>query len=941
MDTDKFLTAHSSGTNLDVSSFYGSASQKWKLYVYGTTSYTLKNEGTGKYLHFSSTNLVSGANVDTAANGSGVHLTKSDGGTYIMKVQTDQSLTICVLNDNVELGTTTGERARYILIPCTGNTSSSNPVIRTSAAYDTKGNVITSKDSRGKVTTYSYTNPSKGIVGSVTSPNGAVTSYTYNATNLPLTSTTGNSQVTYTYNASDIVSALTSPSGTSYAFGYDSFLRKTSTTAGGRTLSTNAYDSRGRLTSTVYGNGVTSTFGYDSRGRLKSESVNNVLRYENFYDGKGRTSEVRDIQNGISYKYGYDLLDRASETSIIYTGANSKYTAALLSTTYSDKDQVTGNSVLYENGSLKTTGYAYGEGWTNPHAIKSVLYGGTERIHYSYDNLYRLSSKRVGGVSGITTTYTYLSGNTNTYAGATTTLVSGETIGSDAYTYVYDDVGNITKVQLGGTTKRAYTYDLLGQMTSEDIKGQYKTVYVYDAGGNILSRTTYLYNTDGTLQSTGTTVSYTYGDTSWKDLLTSYNGNSITYDNIGNPTTYYTGDTFTWVDGRNLASVSGNTNASFTYSGGIRIKKIAGGITHEYITAGTQILRETRSDGKKFYFYYDASGNIAAFEYNSTKYYYVRNILGEIIGLTNESGQYAAKYTYDAWGVPLSITDGSGNDVSSNASHIANLNPYRYKGYYYDSETGLYYLNSRYYDPVTSRFINADGLIASSSSFIGLNMFAYCNNCPVIMVDSLGSRPCPAETRFGETDEQKYESCRAMKCYNTYGGMYLGPSSYSISLSKKSNAILETPPFDEDTWYSTNSIWHVFICNTYFNSLSQILDIDYTMSFSGSFSSNTNGYTDHNSKTIHINPLNINDYEVLRTISHESYHAYQHSNPKNEPVFHIAVWTHEFSNYKSFEKSQYSDYYSQYIESSANWFAGRKLSEYDLRNDYAGFGYMN
>ena len=98
----------------------------------------------------------------------------------------------------------------------------------------------------------------------------------------------------------------------------------------------------------------------------------------------------------------------------------------------------------------------------------------------------------------------------------------------------------------------------------------------------------------------------------------------------------------------------------------------------------------------------------------------------------------AARYTYDAWGKPLTITDGNGVDVSEDPNHIANLNPLRYRGYYWDSETGLYYCQSRYYDPETGRFINADGMVDTGQGIIGNNMFAYCLNNPVNRLDPSG-----------------------------------------------------------------------------------------------------------------------------------------------------------------------------------------------------------
>ena len=109
-----------------------------------------------------------------------------------------------------------------------------------------------------------------------------------------------------------------------------------------------------------------------------------------------------------------------------------------------------------------------------------------------------------------------------------------------------------------------------------------------------------------------------------------------------------------------------------------------------------------------------------------------------MIALYDNAGNVHARYTYDPWGKPLSITDGSGNDVSGNPSHVANINPFRYRNYYYDAETGFYYLNSRYYDPETKRFINPDGYVSTGQGLLGFNMFAYCLNNPINRIDPSG-----------------------------------------------------------------------------------------------------------------------------------------------------------------------------------------------------------
>ena len=114
------------------------------------------------------------------------------------------------------------------------------------------------------------------------------------------------------------------------------------------------------------------------------------------------------------------------------------------------------------------------------------------------------------------------------------------------------------------------------------------------------------------------------------------------------------------------------------------------------------------------------------------------------MGLADKTGAVVARYTYDAWGKVLSITDADGNEIDANryAYHIAHLNPIRYRGYYYDTETGLYYLQSRYYDPEVGRFINADDVIVeSNASLAAANLFIYCLNNPLNMIDNSGLLP--------------------------------------------------------------------------------------------------------------------------------------------------------------------------------------------------------
>ncbi len=123
---------------------------------------------------------------------------------------------------------------------------------------------------------------------------------------------------------------------------------------------------------------------------------------------------------------------------------------------------------------------------------------------------------------------------------------------------------------------------------------------------------------------------------------------------------------------------------------------------------------------------------------NDETYVYERNLQGDIVGLLDKTGTWVAKYSYNAWGEPIYITDNKGHDISGDRTHVANKNPYRYRGYYYDVETGLYYLKTRYYDPITCRFINADSYLQTAQGFYDKNVFAYCENDPVNRVDTEG-----------------------------------------------------------------------------------------------------------------------------------------------------------------------------------------------------------
>ena len=297
----------------------------------------------------------------------------------------------------------------------------------------------------------------------------------------------------------------------------------------------------------------------------------------------------------------------------------------------------------------------------------------------------------------------------------------------------YDANGNIATAGIDGKTP-TYEYDDLGQLVWEKNAAAGKAWnYTYDNGGNILSRTEYACSSSGTVSGSGTTTSYTYGDAEWGDLLTAYDGEEITYDGIGNPLSYR-GWTMSWQGGRQLSSMTkGSDMLSFAYNeSGLRTSKAVNGVTHSYVWQGSKLAADI-TDAYALYLHYDSAGDVIGFTRTANgadaEYFYVKNLQGDILKVITATGTEAATYTYDAWGKLLTST-----------GDMADVNPLRYRGYYYDIETQLYYVSSRYYDPAICRFTSVDSVeaLGANDDFASLNLFAYCGNSPVARQDDNG-----------------------------------------------------------------------------------------------------------------------------------------------------------------------------------------------------------
>ena len=277
-------------------------------------------------------------------------------------------------------------------------------------------------------------------------------------------------------------------------------------------------------------------------------------------------------------------------------------------------------------------------------------------------------------------------------------------------------------------------------------------LYGYNHLGNIVTKDIFTYSDTALTNETGSKLyEYRYGDDgkdSWNYLLTSYDENhngtvdeneKISYDKIGNPI-IYRGAEMAW-KGRQLTGHTKNgVTSTFSYDAdGLRGSKTVGGVKTVYQYVGDKLYYEKRGNSQEFYYFYDSYGKLATIYYGTSTsraiYHTLTNAQGDVIAIYNHTGALVARYEYDAWGNTLSVKDANGNAITQQ-NHIANANPIRYRGYYYDADLGLYYLQSRYYDSETGRFINADSQL--NEDILGDNLFCYCGNNPIVRYDHGG-----------------------------------------------------------------------------------------------------------------------------------------------------------------------------------------------------------
>lgn len=643
------------------------------------------------------------------------------------------------------------------------NVISSDKTYNTSAGSRIFGSLATETDTLGQITRYFYDN-STGRLKAVINPDqksGLV--YTYDHLgNITLvepasysssgaTAITNAESAAYSYSNGRLTTITTESS--TFTFAYDVFGNNTGIDVGDRDLADYTYNSRnGKLSKITYGNGFIVNYVYDELDRIKEIKYNNTVAYAYEYDANGNLCKLADKTSNRTYQYKYDDQGRLVG---FYEAIGETNTSSSV-TSYDDQGRLhlvsySKDYALTSSSANLVTSYKYA--YTDKGNLsKLTLTSGNATYTYSpaYDALDRVYSSSAvmstssGSVTN-TVTYDFTVGSNSNESLQVSKYTSQFGSNNTSYTYAYDANGNITKVTLSTGAQYRYVYDDLGQLIREDNSVLNRTyVYSYDNAGNILSKKTYALTAEGTTPSTlYSTYSYGYTD-SWGDLLTSYRGVNITYDEIGNPLSYYNGNSyiFTWEDGKLLKTANVGTNTlSFTYNhDGIRTSKTVNNVTHNYSVSSSQIVSEEWGDSHITYLY-DHLGTPIGMQYRTSSmnkgtfytFWFEKNHLGDIVAIYNEAGTKVLSYTYDAWGNKTTTWH---NNSGSNS--YAQYNSLTYRGYYFDSETNLYYLGSRYYDATTGRFLNADSYINANDKLNGNNIFAYCSNNPIKYVDSDG-----------------------------------------------------------------------------------------------------------------------------------------------------------------------------------------------------------
>ena len=713
-----------------------------------------------------------------------ISTTDKDGKTVNISYEANKKVANGAAYNGVENGNITSgslvSRNDYGQITSTkvGNSSFSKKSITTTSYVSNTSLASFSKtqsttDEKGNTTTYYYT--SQGLLKGVCHnyEDGVLYEYneygelicaahaTYDSDTATLVESNKKS-IGYDY---DIKHQLTTVyENGSYNLNYDNFGNLIIVNSNGERIVSYTYEEgNGNLTGVTYGYTGYIEYSYDKLDRVTGVCYNGVERASYSYSLNGNIFEVNDLDNATTYQYYYDGKNVLQNVRAIKNGTtyyNTYYG-------YDDLGRATRKTISFEGVDEKTAGIYFVDYTYNADGLVSSVTTNTSFTNnYAYDDIGRLLSDNIvsGNTTVISNQYGYITGTsgyvTNQIGSVATQIGGNQAIVS----YSYDDRGNITSIRKNGVLQYSYEYDGLNQLVRENNLPLGKTyIYTYDGYGNLTRKKTYNYTTYGYGSIAGDEIStdiYTYNDS---NQLTSINGGStITYDEMGNPEEYNNGKynfRFFWDEvSQPIAITKNGVLMRVKYNqDGVRIEKTMGNYKTEYIVDGTTIIREKqyRKDTnqliKDTYYYYDARGivsgaNVSVYSganyTTETNYTFVfkTNIQGDVEAIYNTSGTLLVEFTYDTWGNFTSSLD-SMQSIPSSEQLVAEGTSFRYRGYYYDTEAGLYYLNARYYDPVIHRFVNRDDIsyLGATGDFNSYNLYAYCSNNPVMYVDPSGN----------------------------------------------------------------------------------------------------------------------------------------------------------------------------------------------------------
>ena len=585
--------------------------------------------------------------------------------------------------------------------------------------YDARGNIKSKTDGSNHVTQYKYDGENRliGVIDAL----GNKTNYTYDGAGNLISQTDGNGNTTtYQYNSANLVTAKLDPEGSGNPAGTETY----------------TYYANKLMAAKTDRNGIVTAYTYDALGRLVTEDAGGELQSYT-YDANGNLLTMTDASGTTTRTY--DALNR-----------NITKTVPLIGTSIYEYDLEVQEAGGYAERTTDPKGNINLKTYDRVGRLKAVTVGEETTTYEYYQNG---SRSRITYPDGTTEHYNYNANN------QITELINAKADGTviSSYQYTYDSAGNqLTKTEEKGTT--TYTYDYLNRLSTVTEPNGKETSYTYDGAGNRKtetvqqgmtgSQTIYTYNSQNRLTSTAAVGG------SYTKYLYDKNGNLISkttgkMDEIKTKPTSEDLPQFSLIIKRGSENGTGSadltlytydhynrltgykkdhTSASYQYNAqGYRVQKTVNGSTTNYLYETDKVVLETdgSNEQKAVQVYGSALLYRSVAGSKTESYYYLYNAHGDVTSLIDANGNLAATYDYDAFGNMISETGSADNYI-------------KYAGYQKDDENGLYYLNARYYDSVTARFITEDTYTGEKNDPLSLNLYTYCQNNPIIYTDPSG-----------------------------------------------------------------------------------------------------------------------------------------------------------------------------------------------------------